>query len=238
MAKRSRRSDREHRESDEANECPHRGRLAGRGDPDALPELRALGDHFARLPDVRDGLKPVQRRILYAMWHDLHVSADSRYIKCAAVVGEVMKSYHPHGDQSIYDALVRMAQPFSLRHPLVDGYGNFGSIDGDPPAGIALHRMPADADRPGAPERAPRPDRRLPAQLRLDDRGADRPARAVPEPAGQRRLGDRRRHGDQHPAAQPQGGLARPGRPARQPRAAAREARSSRSMGPTSRPAA
>ncbi len=86
------------------------------------------------LPDVRDGLKPVQRRILYAMWHDLHVTSDGRYIKCAAVVGEVMKTYHPHGDQSIYDALVRMAQPFSMRHPLVDGYGNFGSIDGDPPA--------------------------------------------------------------------------------------------------------
>jgi DNA gyrase subunit A len=86
------------------------------------------------LPDVRDGLKPVQRRILYAMWQDLHVRADSRYIKCAAVVGEVMKTYHPHGDQSIYDALVRMAQPFSMRHPLVDGYGNFGSVDGDPPA--------------------------------------------------------------------------------------------------------
>ena len=86
------------------------------------------------LPDVRDGLKPVQRRILYAMYSDLHATADSRYIKCAAVVGEVMKTYHPHGDQSIYDALVRMAQPFSLRHPLVDGYGNFGSIDGDPPA--------------------------------------------------------------------------------------------------------
>ena len=88
------------------------------------------------LPDVRDGLKPVQRRILYAMWHDLHVTADGRYMKCAAVVGEVMKSYHPHGDQSIYDALVRMAQPFSLRHPLVEGYGNFGSIDGDPPAAM------------------------------------------------------------------------------------------------------
>lgn len=88
------------------------------------------------LPDVRDGLKPVQRRILYAMWHDLHVTADGRYIKSAAVVGEVMKSYHPHGDQSIYDALVRMAQPFSLRHPLIDGYGNFGSIDGDPPAAM------------------------------------------------------------------------------------------------------
>ena len=88
------------------------------------------------LPDVRDGLKPVQRRILYAMWSDLHLTADSRYVKSAAVVGEVMKTYHPHGDQSIYDALVRMAQLFSLRHTLVEGYGNFGSIDGDPPAAM------------------------------------------------------------------------------------------------------
>ena len=88
------------------------------------------------LPDVRDGLKPVQRRILYAMWNDLNLAADSRYTKGAAVVGEVIKSYHPHGDQSIYDALVRMAQPFSLRAPLVDGYGNFGSLDGDPPAAM------------------------------------------------------------------------------------------------------
>jgi len=86
------------------------------------------------LPDVRDGLKPVQRRILYAMWADLHITSDGRFMKCAAVVGEVMKTYHPHGDQSIYDALVRMAQPFSLRQPLIEGYGNFGSIDGDPPA--------------------------------------------------------------------------------------------------------
>ena len=78
----------------------------------------------------------MQRRILYAMWSDLHLSADSRYIKSAAVVGEVMKTYHPHGDQSIYDALVRMAQPFSLRHPVIEGYGNFGSIDGDPPAAM------------------------------------------------------------------------------------------------------
>ena len=70
------------------------------------------------------------------MWHDLHITADGRYVKCEAVVGEVMKSYHPHGDASIYDALVRMAQPFSLRHPLIEGYGNFGSIDGDPPAAM------------------------------------------------------------------------------------------------------
>ena len=88
------------------------------------------------LPDVRDGLKPVQRRILYAMWSDLGIRPDSRFMKCAAVVGEVMKSYHPHGDQSIYQALVRMAQPFSLRYPLIEGYGNFGSIDGDAPAAM------------------------------------------------------------------------------------------------------
>src|ERR671926_1199756 len=83
------------------------------------------------LPDVRDGLKPVHRRILYAM-HDTGLQPNRPRVKCAAVVGEVMKSYHPHGDQAIYDALVRMAQPFSLRYPLVDGYGNFGSLDGDP----------------------------------------------------------------------------------------------------------
>ena len=83
------------------------------------------------LPDVRDGLKPVQRRILYTMFSDLHLTPDARYRKCAKVVGDVMGNYHPHGDSAIYDALVRMAQEFSLRYPLVDGHGNFGSIDGD-----------------------------------------------------------------------------------------------------------
>jgi DNA gyrase subunit A len=86
------------------------------------------------LPDVRDGLKPVQRRILYAMWHDQHVTADGRYVKSAAIVGDVIGKYHPHGDAPVYDALVRMAQAFTLRYPLIDGMGNFGSIDGDPPA--------------------------------------------------------------------------------------------------------
>jgi DNA gyrase subunit A len=85
------------------------------------------------IPDVRDGLKPVHRRILYAM-KDLNLSSSSAYRKCAAVVGEVLGKYHPHGDSSVYDALVRMAQPFSMRHPLVDGQGNFGSVDGDPAA--------------------------------------------------------------------------------------------------------
>ncbi len=82
------------------------------------------------LPDVRDGLKPVQRRILYAM-NQLNLSATAKHRKCAKVVGDTMSNYHPHGDSSIYEALVRMAQPFSLRMPLVDGSGNFGSVDGD-----------------------------------------------------------------------------------------------------------
>ena len=87
------------------------------------------------IPDVRDGLKPVQRRILYAM-QDLGARSNSQYRKCARIVGETMGKYHPHGDSAIYDALARMAQPFSLRYPLVDGQGNFGSIDGDPPAAM------------------------------------------------------------------------------------------------------
>ena len=82
------------------------------------------------LPDVRDGLKPVQRRILYTMWQQ-RLRADAKPRKCAKVVGDVMGSYHPHGDAAIYDTLVRMAQPFTLRAPLVDGFGNFGSLDGD-----------------------------------------------------------------------------------------------------------
>ncbi len=87
------------------------------------------------LPDVRDGLKPVQRRILYTMQRDLHLRPDGRYVKSARIVGEVMGKYHPHGDTAIYDALVRMAQSFTLRTPLVDGRGNFGSPD-DPPAAM------------------------------------------------------------------------------------------------------
>lgn len=88
------------------------------------------------LPDVRDGLKPVQRRILYAMHNELRLRSDAKHRKSAAIVGEVMGKFHPHGDSSIYDALVRLAQPFSLRMPLVDGRGNFGSPDGDSPAAM------------------------------------------------------------------------------------------------------
>src|SRR5437667_242337 len=86
------------------------------------------------LPDVRDGLKPVQRRILYTMYHELHLSADSKPRKCAKIVGDVTGNFHPHGEDAVYEALVRMAQNWVLREPLVDGIGNFGSVDGDEPA--------------------------------------------------------------------------------------------------------
>src|ERR1700759_652664 len=85
------------------------------------------------LPDVRDGLKPVHRRVLYAM-HNMRLNPEAAARKCAKVVGEVMGNFHPHGDQSIYDALVRLAQDFNSRYPLIDGQGNFGNIDGDNPA--------------------------------------------------------------------------------------------------------
>jgi len=107
------------------------------------------------LPDLRDGLKPVHRRILYAMFREGLLST-RRYSKCAGVVGEVLKKYHPHGDSAVYDSLVRMAQPFSMRYPLIDGQGNFGSIDGDPPAAYRYtecrltrlaERMLADIDK-------------------------------------------------------------------------------------------
>ena len=87
------------------------------------------------LPDIRDGLKPVHRRILYTM-HEMGLRSNAAYRKCAGIVGEAMAKYHPHGDLALYDALVRLAQDFSLRYPLVDGQGNFGSVDGDPPAAM------------------------------------------------------------------------------------------------------
>src|SRR5881398_3902525 len=107
------------------------------------------------LPVVRDGLKPVHRRVLYAML-DLGLVPGRPYKKCATVVGDVLGKYHPHGDSSVYDALVRMVQEFSLRYPLIDGQGNFGSIDGDPPAAYRYtearlariaHELLADIDK-------------------------------------------------------------------------------------------
>jgi DNA gyrase subunit A len=136
-------------------EPPRRGRRGGRppGGSDAPPPPipdTSLADEAQRrylnyalsvitsraLPDVRDGLKPVQRRILYAMLHDLHLGPDAKYRKSAAVVGDVMGKYHPHGDVAIYDAMVRLAQDFVMRAPLVAGHGNFGSVDGDAPAAM------------------------------------------------------------------------------------------------------
>ena len=87
------------------------------------------------LPDARDGLKPVHRRILYSM-HEDGITSDKPYRKSANTVGSVLGRYHPHGDAAVYDAMVRMAQSFTLRYPLIDGHGNFGSIDGDPPAAM------------------------------------------------------------------------------------------------------
>ena len=91
--------------------------------------------HGRALPDIRDGLKPVHRRILYAMY-DLKNYYNKPYKKSARVVGDVIGKYHPHGDSAVYDAMVRMAQDFSMRYPIVEGQGNFGSIDGDPPAAM------------------------------------------------------------------------------------------------------
>ena len=87
------------------------------------------------LPDVRDGLKPVHRRVLFSM-HELNNGWNKTYKKSARIVGDVIGKYHPHGDSAVYDTIVRLAQPFSMRHPLVDGQGNFGSVDGDSPAAM------------------------------------------------------------------------------------------------------
>src|SRR4051812_47855991 len=121
------------------------GRPPGPNEPEAVALHEAAQTRYLNyalsvitsraLPDVRDGLKPVQRRILYTMWQQ-NLTADAKHRKCAKVVGDVMGSYHPHGDAALYETLVRMAQPFSLRYPLVDGSGNFGSLDGDSAAAM------------------------------------------------------------------------------------------------------
>ena len=154
------------------------------------------------LPDVRDGLKPVHRRVLYAM-NELGLGPTRSYSKCAMIVGEVMGKYHPHGDSAIYDTLVRLAQDFSMRNELVDGQGNFGSIDDDPAAAmrytearlarIAMEML-RDLDMDTV-DFAPNYDGKKQEPRRA--------ARALPEPARQRRLGDRRGDGHEHPPAQP-----------------------------------
>ena len=169
------------------------------------------------LPDVRDGLKPVHRRVLYSMW-----TAGNRpgrpYVKCARIVGDVMGNYHPHGDTAIYDTLVRLAQPFSLRYPLVDGQGNFGSIDDDPPAAMRytearLARLATelleelDSD---TVDFGPNYDESKREPLVL-------PAR-FPNLLVNGSAGHRRRNGHEHPAAQPRRGRGRDHRDDRRPR--------------------
>ena len=137
------------------------------------------------LPDVRDGLKPVQRRILYTMWQQ-NLTADAKHRKCAKVVGDVMGNYHPHGDAAIYETLVRMAQSFSLRYPLIDGSGNFGSLDGDSAAAMRYTecRLARVADEMLDGDRAAHGP--LPPQLRRHADRAGGAAGAHSEPARQR----------------------------------------------------
>ena len=123
------------------------------------------------LPEVRDGLKPVHRRVLYAMY-DGGYRPDRGYFKCARVVGDVMGNYHPHGDSAIYDTLVRLAQPWSLRYPLVDGNGNFGSPGNDPAA--AMRYCLTGDTRSGSPTAARCRHRRV-----VPGRGAEQRRRAV-----------------------------------------------------------
>ena len=137
------------------------------------------------LPDVRDGLKPVHRRILFAQ-KGLSNLWNRPYLKCARIVGDVIGKYHPHGDSAVYDALVRMAQDFSMRYPLVDGQGNFGSVDGDPPAAMRYTECRMARLAVGAARRPRQGDRRLAAQLRRQGARADGPADPGAQPARQR----------------------------------------------------
>jgi len=152
------------------------------------------------LPDVRDGLKPVHRRVLHAM-RELGNDWNKAYKKSARVVGDVIGKYHPHGDTAVYDTIVRMAQPFSMRYLLVDGQGNFGSVDGDMPAAMRYTRCACRASRTSCSRTSTR-KRRFHAQLRRVRAGALGAADARAEPAGERADRHRGRHGDQHPATQ------------------------------------
>ena len=157
------------------------------------------------IPDLRDGLKPVHRRILFAM-HETNNVHDKPYRKSARPVGDVMGQYHPHGDSAIYDALVRMAQDFSMSLPLLDGQGNFGSMDGDNPAAMRYTevRMAAPAQYMLADIDKDTVD--FQDNLRRQAAGTDGPARPIPQHAGQRRGRHRGRHGHEHPAPQPRRG--------------------------------
>ena len=160
------------------------------------------------LPDVRDGLKPVHRRVLYAMY-DGGYRPDRGFSKCSRVVGDVMGQYHPHGDTAIYDTLVRLAQPWVMRAPLIHGQGNFGSPGNDAAAAM---RYTECRMAPLALEMVRDIEQEtVDFQPNYDGRsaGADGAAGALPQPAGQRLGRHRGRHGHQHPAAQPARGRRR-----------------------------
>ena len=173
------------------------------------------------LPDARDGLKPVHRRILYGM-RLLRLDPGSAFKKSAKIVGDVMGSFHPHGDQAIYDAMVRLAQDFSSRYPLVDGQGNFGNIDGDNPAAYRytearmtdVARLLLEGIDEDGVEFRPNYDGQT--------QRAGGAARRLPEPARQRRAGHRGRHGDLDPAAQRRRTLRRRAASDREARSASR----------------
>ena len=151
------------------------------------------------VPRVEDGFKPVQRRILFTM-KELAITPDTPYRKCARIVGDCLGKYHPHGDSSVYDALVRLAQDFSMRAPLVDGHGNFGSVDGD---GAAAMRYTEARMTPLAMEMLKDLDKdTVPFRLNFDDslKEPDMLPASFPEPAGQRGQRHRRGSGYQHSA--------------------------------------
>ena len=190
------------------------------------------------LPDVRDGLKPSQRRILVAM-HDLNLAPEPAVPQVRQDRGDTSGNYHPHGEAVIYPTLVRLAQPFNMRYPLVDGQGNFGSVDGDPPAAMRYTEARMTAARHGDAGGHRQGHRRLVAQLRRHPQRADRAAGPLPEPDLQRLGRHRRRHGDQHPAAQPDRGRRRAACTLiEQPRGDGRGSAASSSPARTSRPAA
>ncbi len=154
------------------------------------------------LPDVRDGLKPVHRRVLFAM-NELNNTYNRPYVKSARIVGDVIGKYHPHGDVAVYDTIVRMAQSFSMRYCLVDGQGNFGSVDGDPPAAMRYtevrmariaSEMLEDLDKETVP---------FVAELRRNAANAAGVAESRTESAVERLVRNRGRYGDEHSAAQP-----------------------------------
>ncbi len=205
----------------------------GGGEPEAVALHEAAQTRYLNyalsvitsraLPDVRDGLKPVQRRILYTMWQQ-NLTADVKHRKCAKVVGDVMGNYHPHGDSALYETLVRMAQSFSLRYPLVDGSGNFGSLDGDSAAAMRYTECRLARLSDELLTEIDQIHGAVPSELRRHEDRTGRPAVAHPEPPDQRRDRHRRRHGDQHSAAQPERGLHGAHQAARQPRSDQRAA--------------